>query len=169
MSIPHDTDRDSARGTLIQAVVTEMRGLSTAMDRLDQVAAQRFGLNRTDQRSLDVISQADALSPAELAQAVGISTSAATTVIDRLERAGYVTRTPDAHDRRRSVLQATARTQQVADELFGPIVAATIAHAQRYRAGELAAIADFLAHHREIIETRLRLGRPPSPGPDSRA
>lgn len=35
-----------------------LRALSTAQDRLDQYAAHRFGLNRTDLRALDLIVQA---------------------------------------------------------------------------------------------------------------
>lgn len=138
-----------------------MRALSTAVEALDQLAAGHFGLNRTDQRSLDVISQAGALSPAELARAVGLSTSAVTTVVDRLERAGYLTRAPSAQDRRRTVLRATARTDELGAALFGPITAAIVDHAQRYRDEELDAIADFLAHHRRTIHARLDHPSPP--------
>jgi hypothetical protein len=43
---------------LAEAVMSELRALSTAQDRLDQYAAHRFGINRTDLRALDLIGQA---------------------------------------------------------------------------------------------------------------
>ena len=134
----------------------EIRALSTAMDQLDQLAADHFGLNRTDQRSLDVISQAGAITPAQLAAAVGITPSAVTTVLDRLENAGYVRRDPAPHDRRRTIVVATPRTHTRSAQLFTGITAAAAAHAEQYADNELIAIADFLAHHRATIDTVLR-------------
>ncbi len=155
MSTPRNDRYGVGRDALIGAVIGQVRALSTALDQLDQVAAQHFGLNRTDQRSLDVVSQAGAISPTELARAVGVSPSAVTTVIDRLESAGYVQRGAAPDDRRRTVVRATPRTDEVSAELFGGLVDSASVHAQRYSDGELIAIADFLTHHRATINTLL--------------
>lgn len=155
MSTSENDQHSVGRDALIGAVMGEVRALSTALDQLDQVAAQHFGLNRTDQRSLDVISQAGAISPTQLARAVGVSSSAVTTVIDRLESAGYVQRGPAPGDRRRTVVWPTPRTEEVGGELFGGLVGTAAAYARRYSDGELVAIADFLAHHRSTIHTHL--------------
>jgi hypothetical protein len=43
--------------------------------------------------------------PGWLAEKTGLTTGAVTGMIDRLERAGYVTRVPDPNDRRRVIVQ----------------------------------------------------------------
>jgi len=117
----------------VSEVQAELRGLSTQIDRLDGIAAERFGLNRTDLRALDLLRSTGVLAPTELARALGFTTGGVTTVIDRLERAGYVLRTQDPADRRRLVLE--------------PTTAAMIA---TYSAAEQATIRDFLRRSRDI-------------------
>ena len=95
---------------LPRQVAASLRALSTEIDRLDQVAADRYGLNRTDMRALDIVGQAGPLAPTALARQLGLTTGGVTTVLDRLERAGYIHRQPDPHDRRRQVVHATEAT-----------------------------------------------------------
>src|SRR5437867_11547322 len=93
-----------------QQVLAALRALTTEIDLLDQVAAERYGLSAADMRSLDVLGQLGPLSPTELARRVGFTTGGITTVIDRLERAGYVRRVADPGDRRRLLVETTAKT-----------------------------------------------------------
>src|SRR5207244_6998218 len=46
------------------------------------------------------------VTPGWLADSIGLTTGAVTGVVDRLERAGYVTRRQDANDRRRVIVEA---------------------------------------------------------------
>jgi len=64
-----------------------VRALGMEIDRLDQVAADRFGLNRTDMRVLDILSTTGPLTPTVLADLLGFTTGGVTTVLDRLENA----------------------------------------------------------------------------------
>ena len=73
-------------------VADGLRARSTEIDRLDQAAADLFGLNRTDMRALDIVGRAGPLTPTDLARLLGFTTGGVTTVLDRLERAGYVRR-----------------------------------------------------------------------------
>ena len=68
-----------------------------------------LGLNRTDTRCLDIIERLDGVSAGRLASEAGLSTGAVTTVLDRLERAGYARRVPDPGDRRRVLVELTPR------------------------------------------------------------
>ena len=86
-------------------VAGSLRALSTEIDRLDQAAADLYGLNRTDMRALDIVGRAGPLAPTALARLLGFTTGGVTTVLDRLERAGYVRRRPDPADRRRQVVE----------------------------------------------------------------
>src|ERR1043166_5846990 len=95
---------------LPRQVLSSLRALSTEIDRLDQAAADRYGLNRTDMRALDIVGRAGPLAPTALARALGFTTGGVTTVLDRLERAGYVRRRPDPGDRRRQLVETTEVT-----------------------------------------------------------
>jgi DNA-binding MarR family transcriptional regulator len=136
---------------LVEAVQAELRGLGNEVDRLDGVAAECFGLNRTDMRCLELLGQAGALAPTELANALGFTTGGMTTVIDRLERAGYARRRPDPADRRRIIVEATELVAQREAEVFGRLIQSTEALASSYSDAELATIRDFLSRSRETI------------------
>jgi DNA-binding MarR family transcriptional regulator len=133
----------------IADVQSELRGLSTEIDRLDDIAAERFGLNRTDLRALDLVRGAGSLAPTDLARGLGFTTGGVTTVIDRLERAGYVRRTPDPADRRRVVLEATPAVLDREAVVFGPLGRDMADMVAAFDDGELAVIRDFLRRSRE--------------------
>jgi len=58
-------------------------------------------------RFLDVLQEREPLTAGELAVEAGLTTGAVTTVLDRLERAGYALRVRDTHDRRRILVELT--------------------------------------------------------------
>src|SRR5215469_9311966 len=129
---------------LPRQVAASLRALSTEIDRLDQVAADRYGLNRTDMRALDIVGQAGPLAPTALARLLGITTGGVTTVLDRLERAGYVRRQPDPSDRRRQVVQITEATAGRDREVFGDLIRQTADLLATFTDDQLAVIRDFL-------------------------
>jgi DNA-binding MarR family transcriptional regulator len=137
-------------GQLVTSVISSLRALSAETDRLDDVAARRYGLNRTDMRALEIIGREGPMAPTELARLLGFTTGGVTTVIDRLERAGYVRRRPDQTDRRRLVVEVTDATRQQDAELFGDLVRRTRAFAQSYSDDQLRIIQGFLEGAREI-------------------
>jgi DNA-binding MarR family transcriptional regulator len=143
--------RDIAIRPLVEAVQAELRGLGTEVDRLDGIAAECFGLNRTDMRCLEVLGQTGALAPTELANALGFTTGGITTVIDRLERAGYARRRPDPVDRRRIIVESTDLVAQREAEVFGRLIQSTEALAAAYSDADLATIRAFLGRSRETI------------------
>jgi DNA-binding MarR family transcriptional regulator len=133
-----------------QQVLAALRALSTEIDLLDHVAADRYGLNPTDMRSLDIVGQAGPLSPTALARRVGFTTGGITTVIDRLERAGYVRRVADPRDRRRLLIEPTTKTTERDREVFGGLARMTLESLDAYSESELAVIQRFLDRTREI-------------------
>ena len=149
-------------------VAGSLRALSTEIDRLDQVAADRYGLNRTDMRALDILGQAGPLAPTALARMLGFTTGGVTSVLDRLERAGYVRRRPDPGDRRRQVVQATEATSVRDQEVFGDLIRGTGDLLASYTDDQLRVIQDFLDRTRQLTATyadALGAQRPPRPSP----
>jgi DNA-binding MarR family transcriptional regulator len=68
----------------------------------NQAIADHLGLHPTDVQFLSLLSAAPAPPTVrEIAEMTGLTTGSATRLVDRLERGGYVRRTPDHADRRR--------------------------------------------------------------------
>ena len=145
-----DSDRTPASAT-VAIVQASLLALSTQIDRLDGLAATEFGLNRTDLRALDLIRRAGAPAPTALADALGFTTGGVTTVIDRLERAGYVRRQQDPADRRRVVLEPTETVAQREAEIYGRLIEETMRLIASYSAAQRTAIDDFLTRVTGIV------------------
>jgi len=151
VSTPPSAERDR----LAETVMLELRALSTVQDRLDQYAAHRFGINRTDLRALDLIGQAGSISPTALAVALGMSTGATSTVLDRLEAAGYARREPDPDHRRRTQVRQTQRAEDLGESIFAPVIGGTLSEAATYPDAALVSIAEFLSAHRALLNRYL--------------
>src|ERR1700751_1064867 len=108
-----------AERSLPGQVAGGLRALSTEIDRLDQVAADRYGLNRTDMRALDIVGQGGPLAPTALGRPLGSTTGGVPSVLDPLERARYTRREPAPSDPRRQVVYATEATAARDQEVFG--------------------------------------------------
>jgi DNA-binding MarR family transcriptional regulator len=82
---------------------------------MHQAVADRLGLHVTDLRCLNLLRLGGAATPGELAARTGLTTGAVTRMIDRLLRAGFVTREHDERDRRRVIITLTeSRTAEIA-------------------------------------------------------
>jgi DNA-binding MarR family transcriptional regulator len=125
-------------------VITSLRELSSQLDRLDEAAAARYGLNRTDMRALDILGREGPLAPTDLAHRVGFTTGGITTVIDRLERAGYVVRRPDGSDRRRLLIEVTDATGERDRLVFGGLFQLAETIATGYKDRDLQTIRRFI-------------------------
>src|SRR5919204_2359216 len=109
------------RTALLQELIGVNRAYQTAVEKMDEAFCKLLGVNRTDGRCLDVIDQRPGLTAGELAEAVGLSPGAVTTVLDRLEGRGFVTRTRHPNDRRRVKVQMTPEANRLAWEAYGPL------------------------------------------------
>ncbi|GAA1197463.1 MarR family winged helix-turn-helix transcriptional regulator [Prauserella alba] len=102
-----------------------LRQLNVETDRFAEMFGEAHGLYRTDLNALVVIMDAmhrdDAISPGELAQALQLSPSATTAVLDRLANAGHVERCRSASDGRRTELRLPEATLRLGEELFRPL------------------------------------------------
>jgi DNA-binding MarR family transcriptional regulator len=108
---------------LVQQVDAAFRALHTAVETFVDAAAQRYGINRNDQRCLELLDRRGPLTAGQLAAAAGLSAAAVTKVVDRLLAAGYVRRMRHTDDRRRVIIATTDAEQRLAREVFAPIVA----------------------------------------------
>jgi DNA-binding MarR family transcriptional regulator len=138
---------------LIQQVASTMRAYQRAVDRYDELVASRLGINRSDLRCLDLLHEAGTMTAGQLAAGSGLTTGAATRMLDRLERIGYVRRRPDSADRRRVLVELTPRARKLAAQLYGSFDDAA-AGLSRYRPDQLALLRDFLSGAQRMYEER---------------
>jgi DNA-binding MarR family transcriptional regulator len=130
-----------------------------AQDAFDDAASRVLGINRTDQRCMDLIDLNGSMTAGRLAAEAGLSTGAVTTVLDRMARAGYVRRVRDSEDRRRVLVELTDEARSRAWEIWGPIASEVENHYADYSDEQLQFLLEFLegaqeflARHRARIE-----------------
>ena len=154
--------RAESRDDVLSEVAEELRLSGVTNDIADQVVADYLGLNRTDTRCLDIIERLDGVSAGRLASEAGLSTGAVTTVLDRLERAGYARRVQDPGDRRRVLVELTPAARRELQELYAPLTDATMRQLEGYTTDEVSLVRDFMRDNRRLNEAhaeRVRVRR----------
>lgn len=128
---------------------------------LSEAIARHAGLAPADLEVLGAIEQHGPLTAGQLAQLTGLSPAAVTGLIDRLERARVAERRPDAGDRRRVLVRASAGAATIA-KLYTSIEADALRVLRRRDAAELAVIAQYLREMQAIgVKHVARLQEPP--------
>jgi DNA-binding MarR family transcriptional regulator len=94
-----------------------------------QASARACDLGATDLYALNILELAGPMTPSELGARTGLTTGPTTRLIDRLEAAGYVKRTPDLDDRRKVIIEPIGKPAEL-DQVMAPA---------RQRIGELLA------------------------------
>lgn len=131
---------------LLEALENQSRELSTRTVIFHHFIGEILGLNPTDHKCLDVIIRTTSpMTASKLAEETGLSTGAITGVIDRLEKAGYVSRKRDLNDRRLiyvDPLLDNAMTKM--NPIFNPIKQSSRKIYSKYTDHELNLILDFI-------------------------
>jgi DNA-binding MarR family transcriptional regulator len=139
-----------SKAALLAAVGQKVQAFQDATDEIDEAAARRLRLNRTDLRCLSVLSQAGAMSASALADAAGLTRGAMTTALDRIERAGYARRVWDQQDRRSVRVEMTGRASKDVEILYGPLAKDGLALLQKYTTAELVAVLRYLEDGQQL-------------------
>ena len=138
------TDARRRKRRLTNTIKESMRELSVQLSLLNHRVGARLDLRDGDLDCLDIIARSGPLSPSALARRAGLHPATMTGVLDRLERAGWISRDRDPADRR-GVLVAARRERGA--ELIG-LYAGMNGSMDRLCAGyteeELTLLADFL-------------------------
>src|SRR6266498_2340208 len=137
---------------VFEELIDEVRRSQSATDRFDQAVADAIGLNRTDMRCLDVIDREGPVTAGRLAEETGLTTGAITTVLDRLERAGYARRVRDPADRRRVFVELTPEAFRGSGDLYGEHAALAERAYRRYTEEQLELLLEFVREGRELNE-----------------
>lgn len=151
-----------------QALVGELGRALQAYQRstqaFDDQVGRVLGVNPADLRCLDWLTEGS-MSATRLAEATGLSAAATTSMIDRLERKGFVRRRKHETDRRQVLVEMTEEGQARTWALYGPMVEAGMPLLARFGTAELEAMRDHLIAIRGITDAereRLRTTDPTS-------
>jgi DNA-binding MarR family transcriptional regulator len=121
---------------------------------VDEAAASAFGVNRTDLRMIGILHERGALTAGQLAVSCNLSPAATSTAIQRLVRAGHVTRNTDSDDRRRAAVSITAAAATRLKGIYGPVGRAGMTQLAEYDDEQLALLTSFLRRGVELQHTQ---------------
>jgi DNA-binding MarR family transcriptional regulator len=148
---------NGTRQELIAAIGDAVQAYQRSTDALDDVVSIRLGVNRTDLRCLDWLSDGP-IPVGKLADSIGLSSAAMTTLLDRLADKGYLRRRPDVSDRRRVLVEMTELCRRLTGRIYGPLVQTGASIFADFQPAQLKTIRLFLDKAREVTdEHRQRL------------
>jgi DNA-binding MarR family transcriptional regulator len=147
--------RGKSKQELARELGDEFRINQNLNEVFDDAARQRLGVNATDLRCLDIIQRLDGVTAGELAREAGLTTGAVTSVIDRLERAGYVKREADPNDRRKVLVKMTPAAFEAVYSIWGPETQDYMEQMSRLPREHLEAFLAFMRQGNEIQRKHL--------------
>lgn len=126
---------------------------STANIVFHEAVASRLGLNAAEWRCLGLLDLHGPSTAGRLAEWSGFTTGAITGIVDRLEKAGYVVRKPNLHDRRSVIIHPLRlpELRKQIEPIFESLGRAMAEAASEYSAEELAAIGRYFEKAIEVL------------------
>ena len=132
------------KSELKEKLKEELKENSKLAIMLHQTIADTLKLNITDHKCLDFINRSEGVTAGQITEFAGLTGSAITALIDRLERSGYVVRDKDPNDRRKVIIRSVtnsedgARTGSVQlNEIFSSVDQTMNEHLDTYEEPEL--------------------------------
>lgn len=126
-------------------LVALVRALVVESNRFLDIFSAAHALHPTDMIALNLIMfTGSPMTPGALARALNLSASATTSVLDRLEKAGHISRDRSTDDRRRVELRVLPQAQQLAVGFFQPLFRELASAWQDMNPAERQVVARFL-------------------------
>ncbi|MET7552309.1 MULTISPECIES: MarR family winged helix-turn-helix transcriptional regulator [unclassified Streptomyces] len=144
----------------LQGYAVLLRRLNSEFNRIAHTFAHAHDLHTTDVHALAAIMDASVthgqpMTPSRLRERLNLTSGAVTACLDRLERAGHVSRTRDSADRRVVHLHYNSGARALARQYFSPLARSTEAARKQFTPEQLETIAAFLdALNRELSAER---------------
>lgn len=140
----------AGRGRLMDELSTASRRYMASYALFNQALADHLRLHPTDLQCLNLLGlEPGPVTTGRVAELTGLTTGSATRLVDRLERAGYVTRERDAEDRRRVLVTLVPERMAEFGEVWQKLNSAWYAMFDGYDDEEIALLT---AHMRRTVE-----------------
>lgn len=107
----------------VEQLAHQVRDLIVAGEEYRFVFARRAGIGLTDASALGHLFHRGPQSPSQIAALLNLTPASVTALADRLDAAGYLSRTPHPRDRRQSVLALTPAGTELMNDSFAAFTA----------------------------------------------
>ncbi|OMD86954.1 MarR family transcriptional regulator [Paenibacillus odorifer] len=131
-----------------------MRGLGSRTVLYQQKVATSLGLYNNDFLSIDILHEKGPITAGELSKLTGLTTGSITTLIDRLEKNGFVRREHDPNDRRKVIIVPLYENNEVGNAYL-PLHTKMVKLASSFTEQELELITTFLGKASTILEEQI--------------
>ncbi|GAS89050.1 MarR family winged helix-turn-helix transcriptional regulator [Mycolicibacterium brisbanense] len=139
-----------------EALANAIARYQAAVDDFDRESARVLGINETDLRCLEILVREESeATPRMLADRLGLTTGSVTTMLDRLEKLDYVTRTAHPGDRRKVIVTATDEATRRAYQLIDPLIADGAKLLRDYTLDQLQLIIQFLTRTADLQDRHI--------------
>ena len=106
------------KDTVVYALMTATRKLTRSSLMLQYAIAEKMNLNPTDAECIDFLMEMGPSTAGDLAKVTRLTTGAITSVIDRLQKAGFVKRENDPGDRRKVIITFIPKKHEKAKQYY---------------------------------------------------
>lgn len=141
----------SERRELIQEFFQASREQSTAAVLFHSAVSAKIGLGVTDYKTVDLLARFGPLTPKAIAEYTGLTSGSVTSLIDRLERKGFVTRVRDAKDRRSVIVEPNLERMDAVMPYLDVLGQAATELLENYTDEQLRFICDFLRLNARLL------------------
>jgi DNA-binding MarR family transcriptional regulator len=149
-------------------VLIALRRYGLENDRFDLAVARAHDVSMAEMKAIDHIQAEGELTPRELGERLSLTSGAVTAVIDRLERSGWVVRSPHPSDRRSVVVRMTEQSMEAGKRIYVPYTNALAEIAAALPAASRKVVADYLEKAADIAAEHARESRGSGPAPTGR-
>lgn len=151
----------SDRAHLLDAFNHQSQLLDATVVLFEQAVAEQLQLSISHVHVANLLRLTGPMTAGQIAELTGLTTGSVTSMVDRLERAGYVRRESDPHDRRRVVVQAEADAmERNVGPFYESLAQASAALIASYTDAELAFLVDHLTRSNALVlEEAVKLRR----------
>jgi DNA-binding MarR family transcriptional regulator len=143
-TLPGAASAARRRRRLTNRIKDGLRDLSVQLALLNHQVGNHLELRDSDLECIDLISRYGPIGPTALARRAGLHPATLTGVLDRLERGGWVVRTPNPHDRRAILVRIVKEKEVEVAGMFSGLNSAMDSVCADYDEADLVMIADFL-------------------------
>lgn len=135
---------------MTNAIMEGLQLIGLLTRQVEQRLSQALGINSTDLSAIEHLMTDGPLTAKDLADRLQVSTAASTHIVDRLERAGHVTRQPHATDRRKVLVLLADTSKAKLTEHLAPLLGGLDEHVGKLDPAEREVVERFLAG---VVET----------------
>lgn len=144
---------DDARSTSVMEALRSYRAAEVAMRRRTE---QSMDMGENELLVLRFLARArlrsEIVTPVTLSRYLGITSASTTALIDRLEKSGHVTRTPNPSDRRSVLIESSEKSDGEIRHTLEAMHVRMMAVVREMRPEQRATVIDFLDAMRDAVD-----------------